>query len=141
MIAFQAWVDKGVPDELGLSITHGADPDSGTVFLEFYGSWFGGAGGLDKALKGLIAGLPKEASLTTTGPFSNWIEGLVDADGSLDTTPPETVRIILFPTYQLFISPHCFGFLLLPAQYVLRQSMSTFFLPIIVKLHFNPHAE
>lgn len=88
MTAFQSWVSAGVPDELGMSVVHGASGDGqgAGIYLEFQGSFYGTQAAFDTAIAGLLASLPSSRFLTTS-ISSDWKKGLEYTDGSLVTTP------------------------------------------------------
>ena len=93
LIAFQNWISdaQGVPNALGLSVVLGAD--GGKITLQYIGTFYGSQSDMNAALAHLRTFLPTggKGHFTSTTQ-TNWLQGLEEVDGSLDTSKPDTVR-------------------------------------------------
>lgn len=90
MSAFTTWQQFGTtaPNELAMStvLTPGA---AGQLSLTFDGTYYGPLAQFNATIRPLVANLP--ASFQVNATALDWLDGLVAADGSLDTSNAEKV--------------------------------------------------
>lgn len=96
MSAFLTWQSfaRTAPIELAMAAVLGAS--SGTVSMTFSGNYYGSDNEFQTVIAPLMQALPSSASLSSQA--LGWIAGLealAGGDGTLNTTKPDVVCIIL----------------------------------------------
>jgi hypothetical protein len=98
---FMSWQEfaRHAPDALAMQLTIGS---GGTgIWLGLAGSFYGTMAQFNKTLTPLMAKLPSDAELQASS--YDWIDGLVQSDGPLQTNTSEGVRL---HSYDRFVAPN-----------------------------------